>query len=82
MEIAQFLDELRKLNGVTVEERIMPNGTHVYIIVRLLPEVPYGTNRHVWYPLVVSPDKTKIYQSEKNAVLRHIRHAESHLFKP
>jgi hypothetical protein len=82
MQIDELLKKVKKLRGVEIEERKLPDETRVFIIVRLLPEMPFGHGRHVWYTLVVPPGKTEISKPEINALVRHIWHAESNLFQP
>jgi hypothetical protein len=80
MEIQKLLKELRAIN-VQVEERILPDETHIFIASCTLPSFPYG-GRHVWYPLILPKGRDTVDQKEINALTRHLCHAEAKLFKP
>jgi hypothetical protein len=80
MDLDKLLNELRDLK-VDIEERVLPDETRVIIASCALPVFPYG-GRHVWYPLVLPKGRKTVDQKEVNALVRHLCHAESRLFKP
>jgi hypothetical protein len=76
MNFDKLLARLREEAGVTVaEERLLPDGTRVYILVTHVSFFPIAP-RHIWYALVRDPGQDRLEEEEVEALLRRFWHGE------
>lgn len=81
MKLEELLSRLEKHKITKAEDRTLVDGTRVILFVTHLPSFPFG-RQNVWYPLVLAPGQTDVYQPEVDALLRHLWHAELDFFDP
>jgi len=76
MNIDRLLAKLRdEANVVVAEERRLPDGTIIYILVARLAFFPLAP-RHIWYVLVREPGQDRLEEEEIEALLRRFWHSE------
>jgi hypothetical protein len=76
VNIDRLLARLHKETGVIVaEERRLPDGTIIYILVAHLGFFPLAP-RPIWYALVREPAQDRLEAEEIEALLRRFWHAE------
>lgn len=78
MRIDLLLQRLKDVKGLSITEtKDQKNGRTVHTISAVLPEIPFGPNRHAWYPLVLDPGQEIVPRAEIDAMLRHLYHLNS-----
>ena len=83
MNIDLLLRHLKPVKQISITEtRSLKDGCTVYTISTVLPEFPFGKDKHAWYTLVVEDGQTEIPKSEINAMLRHLWHLGLDLNEP
>lgn len=83
MKIDLLLRHLKAIDSVSITQtKSLKDGCTIYTISTLLPEFPFGKDKHAWYPLVVEDGQTDIPTAEIEAMLRHLWHLGIDLTKP